>query len=310
MKILLAIEGYWLSKKRLLSQNTVNDYTLTFRRLVEFLSERQEFEAITTHQVRLFLNHLQTEYALAPKSMANVWIALSSLWTWAGTELGTEHVLSGKIERPRWRRPPIEPYTMTDVQAMLEAASYTRAWRTKTGRLARTQRPTALRDRAIILTLIDTGLRASELCDLRIEDYESASGRLFVRKGKGSKGRLVYAGATARKALWKYLASRAGHDGGKQPLFATANHTHLGRSELRHMVQGCAARASVTGSTVHKFRHTFAITFLRNGGNVLELKELLGHEKMETVQIYAKLAQVDLQAAQARASPADNWDLR
>lgn len=310
MNILSALEGYWLSKKRDLSPNTVSDYALSFRRLVEFLSEKQEFEAITTHQVKLFLNHLKSEYDLAPKSMANVWIALSSLWTWAGAELGTEHVLSGKIERPRWHRPPIEPYSQKDVQAMLEAANYARAWRTKTGQTSRAQkRPTALRDRAIIMTLFDTGLRASELCDLCIEDYDRESGRLFVRKGKGNKGRFIYAGKRAQMALWRYLASRAGEAGAK-PLFATARGTHLGRDELRHMVQLCAQRAGVEGATVHKFRHSFAITFLRNGGNVLELKALLGHEKLETIQIYAQLAQVDLRAAQARSSPADHWDLR
>ncbi len=60
-------------------------------------------------------------------------------------------------------------------------------------------------------------------------------------------------------------------------------------------------------STVHKFRHTFAITFLRNGGSVLELQRMLGHERLDTVRIYASLAEADLQEAQKRASPADNW---
>lgn len=57
------------------------------------------------------------------------------------------------------------------------------------------------------------------------------------------------------------------------------------------------------------FRHTFAITFLRNGGNVLELQRLLGHEKMDTLRIYVELAQLDLANAQAAASPADHWGL-
>lgn len=112
MKISAAIDGYWLSKKRNLSQNTVNDYTLTFRRLVEFLSEKQDFEAITAHQLRLFLNHLSTTRQLGEKSMLNIWVALSSLWTWAEQELKIEHQLRGKIPRPRWRRPPIAAYTL------------------------------------------------------------------------------------------------------------------------------------------------------------------------------------------------------
>jgi len=75
------------------------------------------------------------------------------------------------------------------------------------------------------------------------------------------------------------------------------------------MLQRIGRRAGVAGVTVHRFRHTFAINFLRNGGNVLALQELLGHEKLDTVRIYARLAEVDLRRAQQAASPADGWGL-
>ena len=65
----------------------------------------------------------------------------------------------------------------------------------------------------------------------------------------------------------------------------------------------------VARAAVHKFRHTFAINFLRNGGSVLELQRMLGHEHLSTVKIYASLAESDIQEAQRRASPADNWKL-
>jgi site-specific recombinase XerD len=75
------------------------------------------------------------------------------------------------------------------------------------------------------------------------------------------------------------------------------------------MIQRTADRAGVRGATCHRFRHTFAITFLRNGGNLLELQKLLGHEKIDTLQIYVDLAHTDLASAQMRASPADGWNL-
>lgn len=89
----------------------------------------------------------------------------------------------------------------------------------------------------------------------------------------------------------------------------TAAGGHLTRQNLRKMIAAAGVRGCVQKAGVHRFRHTFAINFLRNGGNVLALQDLLGHESMSTVRIYAKLAELDLAAAQRKASPADNWRL-
>ena len=78
---------------------------------------------------------------------------------------------------------------------------------------------------------------------------------------------------------------------------------------VRRVLQRAGDRAGVTGATPHRFRHTYAINFLRNGGNVLELQALLGHSSMEMVRRYARVAELDLAAAQRRASPADKWKL-
>jgi integrase/recombinase XerD len=182
------------------------------------------------------------------------------------------------------------------------------AWTSKHGKYVEESRSTGLRDRAILLTLLDTGVRASELCDLRIFDYDLKTGRLHVRKGKGDKSRYVWAGEATRKAIWRFLASRPDAKP-EHPLFPTRTDQPLDRSNLLKMISACAKRAGVIAANVHKFRHTFAITFLRNGGTVLELQRLLGHERVDTLKIYVTLAESDLSAAQRRASPADNWKL-
>lgn len=303
-----AVEGFWLTKARNLSPSTIADYSLTFQRLAEFLGPRQEFEAITHHQLNLFMNHLATQFKLAPKTQLNSWIALSSLWTWAEKDLKIEHQVRDKLPKPRFFRKQPHPYTKTEVQAMLEACATTKPWRTRTGRQAKTQRPTALRDRAIIITLIDTGLRNSELCALTVGDYNPKTGRIYVAHGKGDKSRTVYASTAARKAIWHYMANRTDATD-KAPLFATNNNTHISRHELTKMIKACARRAHVDEANVHRFRHTFAITFLRNGGGPLQLQDLLGHESLETIRLYIRLAEVDIQTAQAAASPADSWGL-
>lgn len=303
-----AIEGYWLEKRKSVSPATVADYGGTFRRFAEYHGdELPAFAQIGAIHVRAYLNHLK-DAGLSDKTILNAWVALSSLWTWAEKELGIPHIIRGRVARPKYKRPAIEPYSRTDINAMLNVVGRAAGWTSKHGKRVEEARDTAHRDRAILLVLIDTGIRASELCDLRIGDYDSASGRLHIRRGKGNKSRYVWAGDTARKSLWRYLAERTGVLPG-DPLFATRSNQPLDRNNLRHMIERCANRAGVLDATVHKFRHTFAITFLRNGGTPLELQRLLGHERMETLRIYVTLAESDLSAAQRRASPADNWGL-
>ncbi len=303
-----AIAGYWLEKKSNVAASTFADYSNTFARFRTFLGKQPiQFEQVTSDDVRRFLAYRREE-GLAPKTVGNAWIALSSLWTWANMELNTPHIIKGRVARPKWRRPAIEPYTKVELSAMLEAAGHNAAWISKHGRRVEEPRDTALRDRAIVLVLLDAGLRASELCDLCVRDYDQKTGKTHIRNGKGSKARYVYLGEVARKAVWRYLAERDVVQP-MDPLFATRTNGAMDRDGLRHMVQRCAQRAGVAGATCHRFRHTFAINYLRNGGTVLELQRLLGHERMDTLRIYAELAEADLAAGQRRSSPADNWKL-
>lgn len=302
-----ALDGYWLAKQRDFSPHTVNDYSVTYRRFQEWIGDKHVHQ-VTTIDVRRFLNYLRDDMELSKKTVCNAWVALSSFWTWAEKEIRCEHIIRGYVDRPDFRRPMIEIYTETEIKAMLGACEYTAGWNSTKSKAARTRRPEGLRDQAIIITLVDTGLRASELCNLEIRDYISQQGRLMVRGGKGDKDRVVFLGQHGRRVLWRYLAERPGARQ-TDPIFATRTGTRIERNNLRKCIQRIADRAGISHITVHRFRHTFAVTFLRNGGNVLELQELLGHEKLDTIRIYARLAEIDLAAAQRRASPADNWRL-
>lgn len=309
MLLTKVLDGYWLEKKRNVSPHTKRDYDLTFRRLCDFVGIDAHIEHINTGVIRAFLNHLADEFELSAKSQSNAWTALSSLWTWAAVELDIPHAIRGRVKRPQYRRPQIETYTQTEVQAMLNSLDYAAPWLSPHGREIRESRPTAIRDRAILITLVDTGLRASELCALKLVNYNDKSGQLSIKQGKGKKDRLVYASESARKAIWRYLATRP-EIKPTDPLFATRTNTHLDRYALGNLITGAARRAGVAKATVHRFRHTFAVNFLRNGGNVVALQELLGHERLETIRIYVKLAAVDLENEQAKASVADAWRLR
>ncbi len=117
------------------------------------------------------------------------------------------------VPSPKFEKPPIEPFTKEEVEALLKACEYCQLAETTDRRRFTMRRPTAKRDRALILTLLDTGLRASELCALKIGDVDPKTGKVQIKHGllggaKGGKGRTVYLGKAARRAVWCYLAER------------------------------------------------------------------------------------------------------
>ena len=311
MKLSTALEGYWLDKQLEFSPNTFGRYRYVFSRLSEFLGD-VDIEAVTTIDIRRFLAHVATQPGLrgrpvTRRTVHDVWATLSSLWTWAARELDIPHIIRGKIGAPTYTQKTIDPLTADDIRALVTATAQTRAYTLPNGKRTRNRRPTANRDKALVLVLLDSGLRVSELCALTIDDYDMARGRLHVRHGKGNKARYAVIGNRARKALWTYTTAR-GELKTTDPLFAVRGNTPMSRDNIYHMLARLGEEAGVPGVHPHRFRHTFAITFLRNGGNPLLLQELMGHERLETVQVYVKLAEQDIDKA-GRHSPADNWGI-
>ncbi len=238
---------------------------------------------------------------------------LSSLYTW-GTDMGVvpDHLLR-RIPRPRFETPQVEPFTQDQVSAMLKACDSTNPWKGREG--IRSQRHTADRDRAIILVLLSTGMRASELCGICLRDLDLGNNRISVAgkgKGRDAKQRSVYIGKRTAKALWKYLTPFIGEMNPDDPVFTVGMADDLRpftRDVLTRLINRIGERAGIDRAYPHRFRHTFAINYLRNGGDVLTLQRLLGHESLEMVRRYANVAAADCAAAHKTADPVDNWRL-
>lgn len=282
-----------------------------------------DIAAITSRDITEHINWLRNEYVprryggkthpLSPKTLRNVWIALSSFFAWAGTEYGIENPVKD-VPAPRFQKFTVTIFTQDDVRAMLKACVYAKEAATSARKSFAFRRPTAKRDSAILLVLLDTGVRASELCAMTIGDLDIKLGKLEIKHGisggaKGGKGRTVYLGKVSRQAVWRYLQDREDADDQEAPLFVVSGIRPLRPNALLRLVKRIGERASVPNVYPHKFRHTFAITYLRSGGDVFTLQSLLGHGSLDMVRYYAQIAQIDVEQAHRKASPADNWRL-
>lgn len=166
----------------------------------------------------------------------------------------------------------------------------------ETGRLLEAPEPDTprgLRDRAVLELLYATGMRASELCGVNLDDVEWELD--FVRcTGKGNKQRLTPFHARCRRALEAYLKTgRPALDKQREPraLFLSRHGRRLSRDSVFKLVQQYRVAAGITRSvSPHTLRHTFATHMLARGADLRVLQALLGHEHLDTTQIYTHVS--------------------
>lgn len=323
LKLSKAIPGFLQHKAaEALSMRTLESYEFHLKQWGEHVGD-VDVADLTAQDLRAYFAWLRTDYKprrlsgktepLAAKSLRNIWITLSAFFTWATMEFELPNPMK-MVPAPKFEEVPVEPFAKEEVEAILKACDYCEEARTTDRRRFVMRRATAHRDHAIILTLLDTGLRASELCSLKIGDVDQKSGKVQIKHGsaggaKGGKGRTVYLGKAARRAVWRYLANREDGEDTLAPLFLGKFNHPMNKGVLRQLIARLGEKAKVKKCHPHRFRHTFAITYLRSGGDVFTLQALLGHSTLEMVQHYARIAQIDVEQAHRRASPADNWRL-
>jgi len=202
------------------------------------------------------------------------------------------------LKQPINHQDQIQPYTEEQIQALLEAA--------RQGRSPK-------RDEALIMFMLDSGCRAGEVCGLQIKDVDLA-GRFCRVTGKGNRQRTVYIGSTTGRAMWQCIKLSDGEP--FTPVFRAEHNRFAGHAltvnGLRQVVHRLGRKAGIESArcSPHTFRHTFAISFLRNGGNVFTLKELLGHSTLAICNKYVRLAQADMENQHRQFSPVDRLKRR
>ena len=177
----------------------------------------------------------------------------------------------------------------------------------------------AVRNRAILWVLYDSGIRVSELCGLRLADFDRKHGILTVT-GKGSKERRIALGNTCLRNLLYYLDKHRPDEeelaewgsAGEDHLFLSETRLPLTKNGVTLLFKRIRERAGIVDKRIspHILRHSFAIRYLVLGNDPFSLQELLGHEDMTTVKNYMHMNDETIQAQKRKYSPGDHLPTR
>lgn len=193
-----------------------------------------------------------------------------------------------RVQAPKLPVKTIDAVSLDDVKAMLGTCDK----KTFLG----------IRDYAILLFLLDTGVRARECIGIDVNDLNIPKGMIHIREGKGGKERYVFIGSETRRTVRRYLQQR--HDN-NTALWVTTNKERMSYPCLRKVMVRRASIANIEPPRLHDFRRAFALNCLRNGMDVYSLQRLMGHSDLQTLRRYLNQNSEDIRLAHAEASPVD-----
>lgn len=276
--------GHYLKLERSLSENSVEGYLADVQKLSEFTALKYKDLSplkVTPEILRDFLEYI-TELGLSAHSQARLLSGLKSFFKYLIFEGDIENDPTVLIEGPKLGRKLPDTLSFPEIEKLLEAIDLST--------------PEGGRNRAMLEVLYSSGLRVSELVDLKLHNIYADSGFLKVT-GKGNKERLVPVGRDALKYLKIYLAEIRGKPPLKGPkkgyesyAFLNRNGSKLTRVMVFTIIKNLAASTGLKKRiSPHTFRHSFATHLIEGGADLRAVQEMLGHESITTTEIYTHL---------------------
>lgn len=260
------------------SAKTEEHHIVTMRSLLKFLDNDIPLESLTFETVREWKSSLERK-GRAPNTVRGYIIRLRCVLAFAEGE-GIQCLKVRSVPVPQVSKKRAPGFLREDeMQKLIDVA------------LASRERSRGLRAAAIVALIYSSGIRVSEIVHLNINDihYET-----FVASGKGAKDRPCFVDERARKLIDLYLKTRTDN---KEALFLS-NQTkeRISVGTVQGIYRRLRRQANITHVhvTPHIGRHSFATNFLRNNGNLRHLQVMMGHESIETTQVYTHVVDEDL----------------
>jgi site-specific recombinase XerD len=260
--------------------------------------------------VRTYILHLQTrpkydghpntpaqDIGVSARTVDNHVRVLKAFFNWLHQEGYTLEPILERLKLPKVPTVLMEPLNSVEVAALFSSLD--------------SNNSAGLRNVCIITLMLDTGLRSSELTNLQEKDVHLEDGYLKVM-GKGQKERILPFGSAAQKSLLKYLyhfRPEPVHSGVGN-FFLTLDGCPMSYNSLRLIINRLAVKCGVERLHAHLLRHTFAVNYLMNGGDVFTLQQILGHTTLEMVRRYVNLANAHVMTQHKRFSPVDRMNLK
>ncbi|MDD4013345.1 MAG: site-specific tyrosine recombinase XerD [Candidatus Omnitrophica bacterium] len=282
----------FLEVERGMSPNTLEAYRRDIEKFMAFLKRiGKDISSAVREDITDFMLELK-DSGMGASSIARNLAALKTFWKFLVAEQLSSENIAAAVETPKtWQTIP-DVLNREEVECLLEAPRG-RKW-------------SVARDRAILEVMYATGLRVSEIKDLKKGWVNLESG--YVKcMGKGGKERIVPLGKVAEKAVRTYLENTgpaAPVSGAEGYLFLSRAGKPISRQSLWKMIKKYALKAGITKCiTPHTLRHSFATHLLEGGAELRGVQEMLGHADISTTQIYTHVNKDKLRGIHEKYHP-------
>ncbi len=283
----------YASVEKGLAKNSLLAYEADLKKYITFLTDKKisDLSKVNRTHINQFLFH-EKERKQEASSIARSLVAIKLLHRFLVKEGHLKEDITSVLDSPKlWKHLPTF-LTVKEMETILKMPDL--------------KTPIGIRDRAILELLYATGVRVSELVNLKLQDLNLDSGFLKCF-GKGGKERIVPLGRTAIEFIKRYLnKARSSQKDKSEILFLGSKKAsgRLSRQAVWQMIKAYAVKARIKKKiTPHTFRHSFATHLLEGGADLRIVQELLGHADIATTQIYTHVSRDHLKSVHNQFHP-------